>query len=181
MKPETTGCCFLPEKDCGHGGDFDTLGYMFITSCLVSSRLCCWRFSRVAASKNRCWMKSECKIAGIKETKELGLQAGVTAKWRGVRTAPDRRKGWWIGREIRAGDDGMFGAQTLLTEDAGTWARRKRAITMAQLEGMAINGRKKFEMWGLAKCRVKGNLFTGLYWKRMGALGKSSFELDVER
>lgn len=77
-----------------------------------------------------------------------------------MRTAPDRRKGWWIGREIRAGDDG---AQTLLTEDAGTWARRKRAITMAQLEGMAINGRKKFEMWGLAKCRVKGNLFTGLY------------------
>lgn len=72
MKPETAGCCFLPEKDCGHGGDFDTLGYMFITSCLVSSGLCCWRFSRVAASKNRCWKKSECKIAGIKETR-VGL------------------------------------------------------------------------------------------------------------
>lgn len=57
-----------------------------------------------------------------------------------------------IGREIRAGDDRGCSAQAWLTEDAGTQARRERAITMAQLEGMAVKERKKFEMWGLAKC-----------------------------
>lgn len=28
MKPETPGCCFLPQKDCGQGGDLDTLDYI---------------------------------------------------------------------------------------------------------------------------------------------------------
>lgn len=44
-------------------------------------------------------------------------------------------------------------AQAWLTaEDAGTQARRRRAVTMAQLVGMAIKERKKFKTWDLAKC-----------------------------
>lgn len=39
-------------------------------------------------------------------------------------------------------------AQAWLTEDAGTQARRRRAITMAQLEGMAIKPSQKFKKWG---------------------------------
>ena len=46
-----------------------------------------------------------------------------------------------------------FSAQAWLTaEDAGTLARRRRAVTMAQLVGMAIKERKNFKMWDLAKC-----------------------------
>lgn len=41
-----------------------------------------------------------------------------------------------------------------LTNSSRCWhtARRRSAVTMAQLVGMAIKGRKKFKMWGLAKC-----------------------------
>jgi len=40
----------------------------------------------------------------------------------------------------------------LTAEDPGRMARRRRAVTMAQLVGMAIKGRKKFKKWVLAKC-----------------------------
>lgn len=184
MKPEITGCCFLPQKDCEQGGGLNTLGYMFITSYSVSSKLCCWKFLRAAASKSRCWKKSEGKIAGIKETKELGFQAGMPVKWHGVRTAPDRRKGWWDRQGDQSwrwcvweGEVPKPGWQNMLApgkEEEGNyhgsaWGNGYKGKTKVQdVEFRQVVGEKAIPS-------------AELYWKTMGALGKSSFELDMER
>lgn len=47
----------------------------------------------MAASQNSHRKKSVCQIASVKETEKLGLQAGRTAKRRGVRTEHPGQEG----------------------------------------------------------------------------------------